>query len=687
MTGEHPRLRPELRFIYRDEGADEAVIIEDPLGGSFVETDPETAAFARLLDGERSGADAFARLASDYPASRLTQGDLVPLLDELRRHGLLVGSESEAPRGAGGRIGIVSQRIRLGTWDAFFAFCAGHLKWLYSPFGALLWLALLIAGIAELAGNWSAFRHDIGSLFSVDLILLLWFAWVVAKLWHECQHGIVARLYGVEIREVGILFILFLPLGAYVDATGAWRLKGRWRRLHITAAGIMGELALGAAAMLLWSQAEAGQWKAFLQSLVVATTISTVVFNANPLMRYDGYYALVDLLRISNLYQRGAAAVRDRALRALTGIRPKLVEGGLIELYGWFALAWRLVAATTLTVMATHLAFGFGLALSAVIVWTMLLAPFGGFLRNVWKLGAGHHREIVLRAGVLAVAMAALWFAPLPIWLSAPGVISYRDALEVRAATSGTVVELLVRSGDSVRQGEPLLVLANPSLAAEHRRLLARKSGTEILLARARSEGNPTAQEGAEQALAAMGEEIADTEMRLAGLAVNAQQPGVVYGKDLDALAGRWVERGQLIGRIAEPERLEVKAWLLPDDAQMLRQYHGSLFFQPAVHGLGRVQVALVRVDPVASNALPPAAITAEGGGSLAIDVSASEHRLVDVRFGSRFAPPDTPPGWISGTPGRLQSGLRWRSIGSFAVEWLDNVNLGRLPRWAHLKS
>ncbi|MGE6781852.1 site-2 protease family protein [Ensifer adhaerens] len=687
MADDLPRLRPELRFIYRYEGARETVIIEDPLGGSFMETDPETAAFARLLDGTMASGEAYARLLLEYPGIGLKQNDVSQLVDELKRHGLLVGSENASLSSGRKNLGLISQRVRLGTWDRFFDFCAGHLPWLYSPLGALLWLALLVAATVTLAGNWSVFRSDLGSLFSLDMVLWLWLAWVVSKLWHECQHGIVARLYGVEIREVGILFILFMPLGAYVDATGAWRVQSRWRRLHITAAGIMGELALGAAAVLLWSKADAGQWRAFLQSLIVATTLSTVVFNANPLMRYDGYYALVDLFRVSNLYQRGATAARDRAMRLLTGIGPKVSEQGWIELYGWLAFAWRLVAASTLTLVATHLAFGFGLALAVVVVWTMVVVPLFRFLLTAWKVTAGNRRAASVRAAWVAAFLLVLWFAPIPIWLSAPGVIDYRDALEVRTTSAGIITDVFVRSGDRVEAGDPLARLSNQSLQADRRRLQARKAGVDILLSRALDSRDPSAQEGAEQALAAMRDEIADTEQRVAGLEMTAQRSGVIYGNDIDALAGRWLERGELLGEIAEPQRMEIKVWLLPEDIDLLRKAGKEMSFRPAVFGAEPVSVELLRVDPTASDSLPPQSLTAEGGGPLAVDISGAKHKLVDVRFSSVFLPAGIPDGWIAGTPGRLTSGLRWRSVGSFASEWLHYVNLGHLPRWAHYRN
>src|SRR5438874_12047714 len=47
-------------------------------------------------------------------------------------------------------------------------------------------------------------------------------------------------------------------------------------------------------------------------SLMVVCSVSTVVFNANPLMRYDGYYVLADWLEIPNL--------RDRSNRYLQRI-------------------------------------------------------------------------------------------------------------------------------------------------------------------------------------------------------------------------------------------------------------------------------------------------------------------------------------------------------------------------------
>ncbi|MFK0276412.1 site-2 protease family protein [Ensifer sp. NPDC090286] len=687
MADDFPRLRPELRFIYRDEDAREIVLIEDPFGGSFMETDPETAAFARLLDGTIASNEAHARLLLEYPGAGLKQNEVPQLVDELKRHGLLTGSQNANSPSSRRNLGVISQRIRLGTWDRFFQFCAVRLTWLYGRLGALLFLVLLVAAAVELTGNWNAFRSDLGSLFSLDMVVWLWLAWVVSKLWHECQHGIVARLYGVEIREVGILFILFMPLGAYVDVTGAWRLQSRWRRLHITAAGIMGELALGAVAVLLWSQAEPGQWKAFLQSLIVATTLSTVVFNANPLMRYDGYYALVDLFRVSNLYQRGAAAARDRAMRLLTGISPKVSERGWIEFYGWLAFAWRLIAASTLTLVATHLAFGFGLVLAALVVWTMVVTPFFRFLLAAWKLTAGDRRAASQRVALGMVVLLALWFAPVPVWLSAPGVIAYRDALEVRAASAGLITDIFVRSGDRVEAGEPLALLSNQSLQADRSRLMARKGGIDILLARALDGGDPSAQAGAEQALSAMHDEIADTDERLAGLKITAQRSGIIYGNDMDALSGRWIERGELLGEIAEPRRLEIKAWLLPEDADWLRQDAGDVFFRSAVFGSGPAPVQLLRIDPTASNALPPPAITAEGGGPLAVDISGAKHTLIDVRFNSVFLPYEVQGDWVAGTPGRLTSGLRWRSVGSFASEWLHYVNLGHLPRWAHYRN
>ncbi|WP_198174403.1 site-2 protease family protein [Mesorhizobium xinjiangense] len=684
MAEEHPRLRCELRFLYRERAGAQTVLIEDPMGGSFMETDNDTAAFARLLNGRRTAGEALRQLHADRPGARLSEAEVEPVLDELRRHGLLHGDEAGPPGKAGRRrIGPVSQRLRLGSGSGFFESCARYLGWLYGPFGWMLWAGLITAGAATMIANGSRFYQELGTLFSVDLIVLFWLAWLISKAWHEINHGVVARLYGVEVREYGVLFILFFPLGAYVDVTDAWRLESRWQRFHITAAGIIGELGLGAIAVMLWTRAPEGDWRAFLQSLVVATTVSSLLFNANPLMRYDGYYALTDLTGIANLYQRGAAAVRNMTLRFLTGTASGEKEPAGIVLYGWLALLWRMVVAVTLCVVAAHLAFGFGVVLALMVVWAMVLAPLGKLAQSVWKAGAAPRCKAALRLGFVAAAIAALWFLPVPTWISAPGVVDYRDSIELRAASSGAVVEVAASEGTAITPGDPVVQLVNASLEAERVKLAARQAKTRIELEQARAADDPSTYQSKQDYLETVRQELVEAQMRLDRLAVTAPRAGVIFGGKLRDLEGGWIARGDLIAEIGNMEILEARVWLLPDDATDLVAAPARLTFRQTAFGSHAVPVRLERVEPAAAGELPPAAITAEGGGPLAIDVSGEERRLAVARFASTFVPKGGTEGWYPGAPGRLVSSIIWRPAGTIVIGWFDHIDWRNPAKWA----
>lgn len=684
MEERPPKLRDELRFSIRKLGQKDGyqVLIEDPIGGGFLETDRETAAFLRLLNGERSAEEALQRLHAEFPGAGLSSDDVPFLLQELSLQGLLTGEgQVPSPPARPARFGPVVQKIRLGTFDGFFRTVARHCAWAFGPVAFVAWLALVLFGAIEFVANGREFVASLGAFWSMDAVLWLWLAWVISKIWHEMQHGIVARLYGVEVREVGVLLVLFVPLGAYVDVSGAWRLESRWKRLHITLAGMIGEFVLSAVALLLWVRAPEGEWRLLLQALVVATTVSTVVFNANPLMRFDGYYALVDLLDVPNLYQRGMAATRSFAVRLLTGQRSSQAEGAGVALYGWLSLAWRISVACTLVVLASHLFFGFGLVLALFVIWSMFLKPAGKLAASLWSAGRTSWYTLVLRTAALAGSVMALWFLPVPSWFSAPGVVELHDSRQIRSESAGQVVEIYAGEGDRLEAGDPVARLANPSLSARLKQLESRYSGIEIEISQALDNHDSVSLSSARKRLEAVGKELEEARYRTARLLITAPQGGMLIGEDIPELTGRWTERGGLIGEIADPRKQEVRAWLLPADAEKLRGKETPLSFFPDTSGEPSRELSLRKISPAASTRLPPPAVTAEGGGPLMIDLGAPERQLVEARFEATFVPSGLDVTLQAGTPGKIVSAVAWVSLGQVLKNWFTGFD-----PWAFLR-
>jgi putative peptide zinc metalloprotease protein len=668
-----PRLRPELRFR-RAGGPGDGAVIEDPLGGGFFETDAATAAFLRLLDGTRAPEAALADLRAAGLGAGLDGAEARAILEEAGRCGLFLGREGGAPRRPARRgLGLVSQRISVGPRRATFDAAAGLFGWTFGPFGAALWLVVVVWGVATLAARWGAAAAELGGLFSARSAPLVLAAWVISKLWHELHHGVAARRHGVEIRDAGVLLILFMPLGAYVDVSGAWRIPERWKRLQITAAGVIGEFGLGAAALILWAEAGPGPWRGFLLALATTAVVGAALFNLNPLMRFDAYHAIVDLARAPNLYQRAAEATERAGLRALAGrAAPAPDEPGWVRLYGWLSLGWRLALAAALSALAAGLAFGFGAALAAVAAWTMLAAPAGRFAAKLWALGPGARRTAALRLGLAALACAALWRAPLPVATGGPALIAHRDAAEARAGTEGRVAEVLTRAGARVAAGEPLLRLEDPGLDAALRRAQALAGRAAIEMRAAEAAGDLQAAAAAAGRRAVAEAEIVEIDVRRAALILRAPQSGTVLTADPAALAGRRLARGEAALEIGDPNALEVRAWLTPEAAEALAADASGYVFRSAASGAAEAALRLTRLAPDAGRDPPPAALTAEGGGPLDLDLSGEAPRLTTARVEARFAADGLAAAGFAAWPGLAGTvgGARaWRPAGDVLAE------------------
>lgn len=666
-----PRLRVGVHLAGPAVHGDARAVLEDPLSGAFFETDARSAAFLALLDGRTEPDLVRARMqaaGADAPSAEAVEH----ILAEAARHGLLDTGTADAPtRRPRRRLGAVVQRVPLGTMDRTFGLAQSLLGPLTGRVGALVWLGLVGTALAMLPGHAADFAARLHGLFSISAAPLLFAAWLLAKVWHELHHAVVARRYAVEVREAGLMFVLFAPIGAYVDVSGVWRLASRWQRLHITAAGAMGELALAAIAFLLWVRWPGAEAAPFLQALALTASVSAVLININPLMRFDGYHALVDLTDTPNLYQRGIAAVANRAARALLGAGTTPAgEPGWVELYGAAAIAWRVVLAVTLTMVAAHLAFGFGAVLGILVVWSLLVRPLLRFLAQLRRAEAPNRRRATRRAALAAGALGLVVAVPVPAAPRSPAVLAYADTVGVRLKTAGLVEAVLVAEGERVAAGTPLLRLSNPALQAEARRLAATVRRHRIEADASRAEGDLAgARTGIGRAAVAAREQD-EVRRRIDNLTVTAPSAGIVATPRLAELTGRWLPRGELVLDIADPARREVEAFLSPRHAEALAAAPGEPHTFVAFAGAGRAALSLARVDPAARQTPPPDVLTAKGGGPLDLDVTGTEPRLAAPVMAARFdvtGPVDLP----AGMPGWVETDRPWRPLGLHLLDRL----------------
>ena len=337
--------------------------------------------------------------------------------------------------------------------------------------------------------------------------------------------------------------------------------------MHVAAAGMLCEIVLAGMAAIAWGRCEPGMLRYALQNVVISASVVTLLFNLNPLMRFDGYFLLSEWARIPNLAGRGQQAVSRQWQRVLLGIRQPTPAGSIgkrtfVAAYGWAALYWRVLTGIGILIACSTLLHGFGLVLAISCAGMSYAWPLYRTLKSLltmaterrsplWRMAAG-----VLGAGGLLTASFTV--IPWPGHLSGHGVVEYSHRTPIRAEASGFVRAVEIDAGDEVTAGQSLFVLENVELLSEatitHSQLEEARDRSRYFLA----EEAMAAWQSEEQRIQALSSRALDTQRRLEGLQILAPAEGRVLGRDLEHLVGQWVERGTLLCEIGQEDAKEV---------------------------------------------------------------------------------------------------------------------------------
>ena len=621
---DRPRLRPDLKAELRRLEGREAVVAEDEVSGAFVSFEPPAWAFALSLDGRRTLEDALATFNAGRAGDPLPPEAAIALVQHLRWHGLLADQPGQGGRQGWSPLhwGPLVVRLSTGNPDRFFTWLHRRLGFATSPWALAFVAAAVVVLTLGILGDWSRFVAASRAAVTRDGVLWLVLAWVMTKLVHESAHGLVVKRYGGEVRDAGILFVLFVPLGGYVDASSAWRFRSRLARVHVSLAGVAAELMLAALALAIWQHTPEGDLNEIAHAIVLMVLIGTLVFNANPLMRFDGYYVLSDVLDRPNLATRGQSAVAATVRRWL-GVGGGVAEPVDVKLYGWLAFAWRWFVLLTLITLAADLFFGFGIVLSLAAALSLVVVPAARFAAETWRQAAGGRAPLLRRSAAVLVLSGAVAAAPVPQRPSAPGIVDFDETTVVRARTDGRVSTVHVENGDVVAADDLVARLTNPDLDAELAGLRARLAIAEALARRARRAGL-TADAGDAAAQAAVLRERRDeARARQRALEIHAPISGRVLSKRAPELEGQWLRAGDAVVEIGEGPELVVRAFV---DSNQEGAFRANLAeevrFVPEAPER-RVRPGRLRtMEPRAAKTIPEA-LRADAGGPIAMRAAA----------------------------------------------------------------
>lgn len=480
----------------------------------------------------------------------------------------------------------------------------------FSPFGAFFAFGLWTIALLILMGSASRFLAELPSL--MDLASPLWLASLfvgiaVLKSLHELGHALACHRYGAEVREMGVLLLMFMPC-LYSDVTDAWRLPSRWQRLMITLAGVVVELTLAAVAIVIWRFSEPGFVHTMALQIVLIASLATLLVNLNPLMRYDGYYLLSDLAETPNLWTRSRQAVTSLATDWLVKQdqnKPKR-EPSWIALYGFLSqlflysilvgFAWLLLAVS----QALH---------AEVIGWGIIgLIGIGMVLPSLMKTIAWfrrpRHEQPVrkIRTALLAVGLAIFAYAivelPLPNRIGAPAVVVPAES-DVVAATLAGRLAFTLPIGTEVKAGEVIAVLESPELLRQQLAVESELASCELELELIEAQRTadptiaaqiPTAKARIESCQKRLDELLSE----VGRLTLRASRSGVLLtpsprhlsdndrgelptwtgqllsDAEFNSNLGAWIEVGDVVAMIVEPNAWEIELQVTDADTERL---------------------------------------------------------------------------------------------------------------------
>ena len=694
-----PRLRATVQTHRQHFRGQLWYVVQDPASNQFFRINSAGYHFIGMLDGRRTVADVWKACNEHLGDAAPTQGEVIQLLGQLYMGNLLQAelppdTESLFRRYRRRRTREVQSYLTSLLFARIPLFDPDHLlnRWvrllgpLFSWWGLVLWAVVVAAGLYYLLPRWGEFIAMTGreqNFLAPERLPLLYLGFVIAKIFHEFGHAFACKTFGRrtgsggEVHTMGIMFLVFTPL-PYVDASSAWAFRSKWQRVLVGSGGMLVELAIAAVAAIVWANTNP-TWTIHIlaHNIIFVAGISTLLFNANPLLRFDGYYILSDVLEIPNLAQRSRQYLQYLVKRFIWTVKRARSsahtpgEGRWFAFYGLASTAYRIFIFIRILLflgdrLPKELAV-VALAMGVVSGATWALVPLGKlvhYLATSGELARSRGRAVASVVAVAVVLVAMLAVVPMPdrVWLT--GVVEPVRLSVIHAGADGFLLRSLA-DGASVAPGDRPLVnawegpedrerlrwRANPDLVAEERRLRWEVRILDTQRAWALADGRTAEAQGFDEQRRATADQLSRVGRDLANLSLSPPTSGTWLAWDLDRRYGSYVRRGEPIGMIVSLDDVMIRATAGQDVAGILIEEvaaGGSLDAEIRLKGRpgDAVMKTVIRpedIRPAGQKQLPSAALGYAAGGDTAIDTSDRSGTVAAREFFEvRVRPPRT---------------------------------------------
>lgn len=642
------QLRPRLvanvsthRHLYRGEVW---FVLQEPVSAKFHRLTPTGQQFVGRLDGNTSVQsvwEAMCNAGASHGGDIPTQDEVVNLLMQLHAADLLQGDVTPDARLLLKRhtkrrqqawkqwvLNPMSLKLPLVDPDAFLNATVRVFGWLFSPVGALCWLLMVVPALFLAGQHWTALTTNLSDqVLGQGNLWLIAIVFPIVKLAHELGHGYAVKIWGGQVHEAGIMLLVFAP-APYVDASASSGFRSRVRRAVVGAAGMLTELFLAALAMYVWVTVEPGLVRSIAYNVMVVAGVSTLVVNGNPLLRYDAYYILSDLLEMPNLAQRGQKYLLYLWNQKVFGVAdqddPQESPSERRWLLAYTVISWcyRVFITLSIALFIAGEFFFFGVLLASWSVTTLVAVPVFKGLRYVFKnpsLQRQRRRAKTISLGLIGAAVVLLVLVPVPLRTQSQGVVWLPEQSMLRAGENGFFGRWLTEPGTQVKIGTPIFIQEDPKLVTEVEVAQAKVNESQARYA-VDQFTNPAKAVIAKSQLEQEQRVLARAQEKLAKLLVYSQSEGTLVAAKPQDLPGQYFKKGELVAYALNKKDLVARVVVDQADIDMVRTRLRSAQLRladslPLIH-----PTSILRQVPGGTQELPSNALSSANGGIIAVD-------------------------------------------------------------------
>ncbi len=679
------RLRGDLEINVQKYEGRRYYVVKDPVCLRYYRFKEQERFLLDLMDGKHTLDDAQKRFEERFRPERLPLEDLEAFASQLLEAGLAMNETPDSGKKLYDRykkrkrktlvqalLNILYIKVPLFDPDRLLERMLPPLRFIFTRWFLALSVLVFLTALGLVLSQWNTFLSKLPTyheFFTVHTLIYLWVALGLVKVIHEFGHGLSCKAFGGEVHEMGALFLCLSPC-LYCNVSDSWMLPDKWKRIIIGAAGIYVELIIASLATFVWWITDGGSFiNNFCISLMLVCSVSTVIFNANPLMRFDGYYILADWLEIPNLRERSNRYLASLFKQHCLGIEVQpegymsLRRRILFVFYAITSYVYRWVVTFSILYFLYTFLKPYKLGTISYLLGTGAVASMVGM--PLYQLGKNLHKRgrlpdmkpvrVWLTVGALAALLVVVMLIPFPVKVEGLALVQVKpdekSSMKVVAPDPGGFLRAVwVEDGQRVRTGQPLAVLANDELE-----VIIRKKQQEIEVVQRQISAlsglvRPSAR-GQQQLESATGkrkaaqQELAQRSAQFEQLTIKAPCDGVIMLPPTAGVRlhkedrGKFVNKGTLLCVVGDPKSLRAVTLVEPSDLELLHLGDKAWI---RIHGRGYNywRGTVSGISSVEAREIPPQ-LSARAGGDVPTqpdpqtnaEVPTTQHYLIAVDF------------------------------------------------------